>query len=635
MSAQHFKLRPGRSLDQRAVAGGLFFLFVLFLAPIAQVATASPAETCIQQNEACTSWDPASGPVETEVHIRGWNWSTSSAGSTSQITWRFAPEKVVGTITISGDGTFSETIKVPDDAPAGETTIDVDGDFTLGRPLHFEVTRSSGHSAELDGPSFIYPKNGQTLDYEGAYLFKVKPVPGASGYLWGFFQGGKMVWENYRNERKLSGTEYGIQPGTPAHKKFVKGTVAIWVRGLVNGKWTKATIITIHLQPKAAPPARTHTPAAPTPTPVPKPQDTYVALGDSFSSGEGAIYGQSGDKIRGADYEPGTDDDFPLIRIPLKRRNVCHRAEQAYPYLVQQQLGQNFSLELRACSGAEIKDYFHANNRSANNPEEPAQEEAFEDNKDKDNTKLVTLTFGGNDIGFATLLGECMTNIPQGGKGLYFDILAECGGEIERAMTNVPKIVHTHDQLVKPFKHRRLAEKPKDKGLSELYTQLLSDAPQARIMVLGYPRLYDPVQGPKPVHTPVPAPGATPNPYLDDEECSTSITLAGHPVDTYLHSRDEQKKANAVVDELNSTISETVSHVNLKQNTDRLVYVNVSHAFKNGGICESEGKRLVNLFIPDGRLSPNQSFHPNDKGQEALADRVVKCYSDRSLCGKQ
>src|SRR2546430_9231053 len=56
---------------------------------------------------------------------------------------------------------------------------------------------------------------------------------------------------NYRNERKLSGTEYGIQPGTAAHKKFVKGNLEVWVRGLVNGKWTKATIITIDLDRKS------------------------------------------------------------------------------------------------------------------------------------------------------------------------------------------------------------------------------------------------------------------------------------------------------------------------------------------------------------------------------------------------
>ena len=590
--SERFEPRPGRSPIRWAVGGSFSFLLLLCFAPIPQVATASPAETCIQQNQSCTSWDPRSGPAGTEVHIRGRNWSPSSAGSTSQIAWGFAPDKVVGTITINGDGTFSETIKVPDDAPAGETTIDVDGDFTLGRPLHFEVTQSSSRSAELDGPSLIYPKNGQTLDYEGAYLFKVKPVPGASGYLWGFFQGGEMVWENYRNERKLSGTEYGIQPGTPAHKKFVKGKVAVWVRGLINGKWTKATIITIHLQPKVTPPVPRHIPATPTPTPVPKPQDTYVALGDSFSSGEGAVFSKDGKKI--ANYEPGTD----YLKVRGKQINGCHRTTEAYAYEVQRQLSaepdQTFSLKLSACSGAEIRDYFHANGRLWK-PEEPAQNAEVL----KDNPKLITLTFGGNDIGFATILRGCVTHA----------VLADCVKWIEQGMTKVPTIVHTHDEIMK-VKHRRLAEK--HEGLSELYTRLLHDAPQARIMVLGYPRLYD--EEPKPV----------PDPNPHKRWCTTTAP------DTWVHTVEEQKKANALVNKLNRNIADTVTEVNQKKKTDRLVYVDVSNAFEGQGICAPEGERLINLYVVErghnGDKAWNQSFHPNAAGQTVLARRVVACY---------
>jgi hypothetical protein len=99
--------------------------------------------------------------------------------------------------------------------------------------------------AASPGPSFVYPADGQTLGYDGAFLFKVNPVTGASGYLYGFFQGGSMVWENYRDERKLSGTEYEIQPGTPGHDAIRPGAVEVWVRALVNDQWTDATIINI------------------------------------------------------------------------------------------------------------------------------------------------------------------------------------------------------------------------------------------------------------------------------------------------------------------------------------------------------------------------------------------------------
>lgn len=102
-------------------------------------------------------------------------------------------------------------------------------------------------------PVFVYPVNGQTLDYEGSYLFKVKPIPSAEGFLWRFFQSGVMVWENFRDEGTLSGEEYGIHPGTEAHSRFVPGPVEVWVRAWVNGAWTDATVITIYLEPAGGP----------------------------------------------------------------------------------------------------------------------------------------------------------------------------------------------------------------------------------------------------------------------------------------------------------------------------------------------------------------------------------------------
>jgi len=102
-------------------------------------------------------------------------------------------------------------------------------------------------------PVFVYPVDGQVLDYEGSYLFKVKPVPSAEGFLWGFFQNGEMVWENYRDEGILSGDEYGIHPGTLAHSKFIPGPVEVWVRASIDGQWTDAAVITIHLHSTGGP----------------------------------------------------------------------------------------------------------------------------------------------------------------------------------------------------------------------------------------------------------------------------------------------------------------------------------------------------------------------------------------------
>ena len=119
--------------------------------------------------------------------------------------------------------------------------------------LALVVATFSQHAtaSAVGGPVFIYPTDGQTLDYEGSYLFKVQPIASAEGFLWGFFQNGVMVWENYRDEGVLSGNEYGIHPGTIAHSKFAPGDVEVWVRAAINGQWTDATVITIHLQPRA------------------------------------------------------------------------------------------------------------------------------------------------------------------------------------------------------------------------------------------------------------------------------------------------------------------------------------------------------------------------------------------------
>ena len=99
-------------------------------------------------------------------------------------------------------------------------------------------------------PEMVYPVDGQVLDLEGAYMFKVKPVSGATGYLFGLFQSGEMVYENYRDTRTLSSNgEFALWQTNPGHAKFHVGDVKVMIRALVNNQWTDAREITIHLQP--------------------------------------------------------------------------------------------------------------------------------------------------------------------------------------------------------------------------------------------------------------------------------------------------------------------------------------------------------------------------------------------------
>lgn len=105
----------------------------------------------------------------------------------------------------------------------------------------------------------------------------------------------------------------------------------------------------------------------------------YVAMGDSFSSGEG-----------NAPYEVGTDTDT----------NGCHRSLSAYPRQLQASLHTKLgSMAFVACSGA-ISDYI-INSINKENIEEP-QALAV-----SSTTKLVTMTMAGNDVGFGTVLTTC------------------------------------------------------------------------------------------------------------------------------------------------------------------------------------------------------------------------------------
>lgn len=123
----------------------------------------------------------------------------------------------------------------------------------------------------LQAPEMVYPQNGQTLDLEGAYMFKVRPVVGASRYLFGFFQNGVMIFENQRDVKTLSSNgEFAIWESDPAHAKFRAGEVKVTVRALVNNRWTGTREITIILKPRGG--DRVPTPISEVPTQIPSPK---------------------------------------------------------------------------------------------------------------------------------------------------------------------------------------------------------------------------------------------------------------------------------------------------------------------------------------------------------------------------
>jgi lysophospholipase L1-like esterase len=140
----------------------------------------------------------------------------------------------------------------------------------------------------------------------------------------------------------------------------------------------------------------------------------YVALGDSYSSGVGAG-GETGS---------------------------CSQSPNAYPPLwVSSHATASF--KFMACSGAKTTDV-SANQISALSS----------------STTLVTITIGGNDVGFSQVMIDC---------NLYSD--STCVNEINAA--------------------ENTAQTQLPGWLDTLYSQIKSRAPYARVVVLSYPRFYD------------------------------------------------------------------------------------------------------------------------------------------------
>jgi hypothetical protein len=106
----------------------------------------------------------------------------------------------------------------------------------------------------------------------------------------------------------------------------------------------------------------------------------YVALGDSFSSGTGAP--------------------------PFLDSIGCYRSTQAYPELIAGDPGVPGELDSEACNGATINDFYDSQTTLDGAIVSPQLQDL------SGNPTLVTLSVGGDDIGFSTVAETCMDVSP-------------------------------------------------------------------------------------------------------------------------------------------------------------------------------------------------------------------------------
>ena len=145
---------------------------------------------------------------------------------------------------------------------------------------------------------------------------------------------------------------------------------------------------------------------------APAAADDYVALGDSYSSGVGT----------------GTYD----------LSSTCKRSTAAYPSLHARAYGH--ALTFRACTGATTVDVLDTQVSALTGA-----------------TDLVTMTAGGNDAGFASVVTAC-------------NLEWNCYDDID---------------VARSFITNQLPGR-----LNTLYREIAARAPAARVRILGYPRIF-------------------------------------------------------------------------------------------------------------------------------------------------
>jgi len=223
---------------------------------------------------------------------------------------------------------------------------------------------------------------------------------------------------------------------------------------------------------------------------APSASSTYVALGDSFSSGEGNF------NKGWVNYNGSADNSATAT-------DGCDRSSQAYPELVQSWMKTKPALKLPsmqlsflACSGATTTSIWpnspaasrglaDGSGNNFNNGESPE----LNDTAELAHARIVTLSAGGNDVNFSTLIETCLlASYGHTAKGVALaallspvlgysaDDLFAAGPQLCSESSPVPSVskVFSNITTLEPI-------------LQSLYMTIRSEAPHAAIYVMGYP----------------------------------------------------------------------------------------------------------------------------------------------------
>lgn len=162
------------------------------------------------------------------------------------------------------------------------------------------------------------------------------------------------------------------------------------------------------------------------PVPTKVPNARYVAMGDSFSSGEG-----------NDPFEAGTD---------INDVNKCHRSSYAYPRWLAQTPSLNLeSFSFVACSGATTTDVLYGGTGEGNWNEGPQIDALSAD------AEVVTITIGGNDIRFKDFATQCGLGSCDSTTAIYSTTMAMIHNELPAKLEDVLNKISIKTDSAKVF----------------------------------------------------------------------------------------------------------------------------------------------------------------------------------------
>lgn len=303
---------------------------------------------------------------------------------------------------------------------------------------------------------------------------------------------------------------------------------------------------------------------------------TYLALGDSYSSGEG----DTGTKPGGGNYyTPMTDYN-----------GGCHISERSYPFLLRDAYSISPSnMHSVACSGAQVvPDYTSRvssylgqggrleryNDTDRLSYQAKALEKYIPGNTPqiefvrKYQPDVITLTGGGNDIGFADILKYCATPTWEGGFVDSTCGYAVSGSELERLLYSSIDTQYLYT--------------------IRLLSNLKATSPSTRVIMIGYPSFIA-------------------------EGSLLPCALNGGT----LNNR-ERNMMNRAVAYMNSMLQRAAYDSGVS-------YVDVEDSLRGGRICDGGAyvtglhnlgyNKLINRNL-------DESFHPNASGHRLIAQKI-------------